>query len=351
MGERNWDFIARIISAIALFLVIELHLLSVLLSGLLVHELIFLTIPVFGRIGIPSGIAKTVSVALITAAIAGLLLILAIWLISFTAAGGQPLQELLTKMAFALERLRFHLPELVADYLPADVDALKATAAGWLRSNSRQLAAFGQDAGRLAVHIVIGIVIGAMAAFAHGTAQEARRLDQRVLPPFAEAILARCLNLALAFRQIVFSQVRISALNTLLTGLFLAVAMPAMGMELPLTKTLIVLTFVVGLLPVVGNLISNSAIVLVAVTVSPYAAIGALTFLVVVHKLEYFLNAGIIGSRIQARAWELLVAMIVMEAAFGVPGLIAAPIFYAFLKIELRGSGLIGSGWQPEPGN
>ena len=33
--------------------------------------------------------------------------------------------------------------------------------------------------------------------------------------------------------------------------------------------------------------------------------------------------------------------MLVMEAAFGIRGLIAAPIFYAYLKEELTSRGLI----------
>ena len=47
------------------------------------------------------------------------------------------------------------------------------------------------------------------------------------------------------------------------------------------------------------------------------------------------------GSKIKARAWELLLAMLVMEAAFGMAGLIAAPIYYAYLKEELAARGLI----------
>jgi predicted PurR-regulated permease PerM len=42
-----------------------------------------------------------------------------------------------------------------------------------------------------------------------------------------------------------------------------------------------------------------------------------------------------IGAQVHARAWELLLAMLVMEAAFGIPGLIAAPIYYAYVKDEL----------------
>ena len=42
-----------------------------------------------------------------------------------------------------------------------------------------------------------------------------------------------------------------------------------------------------------------------------------------------------IGTKIQAHAWELLLAMLVMDAAFGLPGLVAAPIYYAYIKDEL----------------
>jgi predicted PurR-regulated permease PerM len=61
----------------------------------------------------------------------------------------------------------------------------------------------------------------------------------------------------------------------------------------------------------------------------------------VIHKLEYFLNARIVGSQIAARAWELLLAMLVMEAAFGIPGVVAAPIYYAYLKRELSDAGWV----------
>jgi predicted PurR-regulated permease PerM len=48
-----------------------------------------------------------------------------------------------------------------------------------------------------------------------------------------------------------------------------------------------------------------------------------------------------VGTRIEARAWELLLAMLLMEAAFGVAGLIAAPIYYAYLKDELMAKGWV----------
>jgi predicted PurR-regulated permease PerM len=144
-----------------------------------------------------------------------------------------------------------------------------------------------------------------------------------------------------AFRRIVFAQVRISALNTTLTTIYLTIVLPVSGVHLPLTKTMIAITFVAGLLPVVGNLISNTVIVIVSLSHSLYVALGSLAFLVLIHKLEYFVNARIVGSQIRARAWELLVAMLTMEAAFGIPGLVAAPIYYAYLKDDLKSRGLI----------
>jgi predicted PurR-regulated permease PerM len=147
--------------------------------------------------------------------------------------------------------------------------------------------------------------------------------------------------LHLAFRQIVFAQVRIAAINAAFTGIFLTVALPMAGIHLPFVKTMIVVTFVAGLLPVIGNLISNTVIVIVSLSHSLGIALVSLLFLVVIHKLEYFLNAKIIGTQINARAWELLTAMLAMEALFGIPGVIAAPVFYAYVKTELSAAGMV----------
>jgi predicted PurR-regulated permease PerM len=62
---------------------------------------------------------------------------------------------------------------------------------------------------------------------------------------------------------------------------------------------------------------------------------------VVIHKFEYFLNARIVGGQIRANAWELLIAMLLMESVFGIAGIVAAPIFYAYIKSELRARDLV----------
>jgi predicted PurR-regulated permease PerM len=159
--------------------------------------------------------------------------------------------------------------------------------------------------------------------------------------PLTRVMAERVRLLALSFRRVIFAQVRISALNTVLTAIYLVGVLPLFDIHLPLAKTMIVVTFVVGLLPVIGNLISNTMIVVLSLSLSVYTAIASLVFLILIHKLEYFINAKIVGTQIEARAWEILIAMLVMEAAFGVPGVIAAPIFYAYLKVELKTRKLI----------
>ena len=80
---------------------------------------------------------------------------------------------------------------------------------------------------------------------------------------------------------------------------------------------------------------------LISLRISFAVATASLGYLIVIHKLEYFLNARIVGSRISAKAWELLIAMLVFEAAFGVGGLIMAPLVYAYVKHELMEEGVI----------
>ena len=182
--------------------------------------------------------------------------------------------------------------------------------------------------------MIIGMVVGAMLAL-----QTA--VGPRGHAPLTALVSLHAGRVANAFQQVVFAQVWISAINTLLTWAYLALILPALDIHLPLTKTLVALTFVAGLIPILGNLISNTAIFIVSMSQSLVLAFASLAYLVVIHKLEYFLNARIIGGHIRASAWELLLAMLVMEAVFGIPGLISAPMAYAYFKDELRRKALV----------
>jgi hypothetical protein len=237
-------------------------------------------------------------------------------------------------MAEVIETARSRLPAWAVGSLPEEPAELKAEVVAWLREHAGQLRSIGQDVWRALLHILFGMVIGGMIA----VGRQAGDIEHG---PLVHALTERARLLGAAFRSVVFAQVRISALNTALTGLYLLAVVPWMGIQLPLGKTMVAVTFIAGLLPVIGNLISNTVIVVVSLSVSPLLAAGSLGFLVVIHKLEYFVNARVMGGQIRARAWELLLAMLAMDAVFGIPGVIAAPIYYAYLKNELSAKNLI----------
>ncbi len=319
---------------VGLWFCLGLGLIGALLGGLLVHELVHALSP---RIAFVSGgatRARLMSVGLIATLVIGGLVALGFGASAFLRSEGASPAALLARMADIIASSRSSLPVWISERLPPDTDSLRSVMVDWLRTHASELQQAGRIFGVGMVHILIGMVIGAIICF-----REARGpADKSVLLREAGE---RMRTLGEAFRGVVFAQVKISTVNTVLTSIYLIGVLPMMGVELPFAKALIAVTFFCGLLPVIGNLISNTVIVVVSLSVSFPVAVGSLAFLIVIHKLEYFLNARIVGGEIKASAWELLCAMLVFEAAFGLPGLVAAPIYYAYGKSELRQLGLI----------
>jgi predicted PurR-regulated permease PerM len=334
---RSADFVviaSYLVMAAGLFVCLEVGLLAGLLAGLLVHETAILAAPWLNtRTGWTQEMGKAVALIFVVAVISLGISAAVVAAASLFSNGSEGFVALLNRMVQVVETGRSYLPPWVADYLPANTEELRHQAAAFLRENVWALQRFGQDVGRILVYILFGIIIGGLVLF--------RRRHEEPAGPFVVAMRERVSRLSLSFRRVVFAQMRISLLNTTLTAIFIAIVLPAFDIYLPLAKTMIAVTFIVGLMPVIGNVISNTVIFVVSLGVSAGAAIAALVFLVAIHKLEYFVNARIIGGQINSRAWEMLTVMLVMEAVFGVPGLIAAPIFYAYVKNELSAHGLI----------
>lgn len=320
------DYLA-LAAAIGLMIAsLSLHLLSALIAGLLMHELV---LSLSRRLKVANrshGASKVLALVLLSAILIAVLSFGVVNFVNFLRHGAD---GLLGRLAEALDTSRDRLPSWLGNFVPTDVAELQSGAVAWLREHSSTLQGVGTSFGRVLAHILIGMIIGAMLAMREPLADNSQR------GPLARIAAERFLSLASAFRRVVFAQAWIATINAAFTWIYLGVALPLFGVEMPQVKTLLIVTWICGLLPIIGNLISNTVIVAVAFGVSVHVAISSLVFLVVVHKLGYFLNARIIGSQIRSSAWELLVAMLVMETAFGISGLIAAPIFYAYLKDEL----------------
>jgi predicted PurR-regulated permease PerM len=324
-----------ILAAVGLYAIMEFGLLSALLSGLLIYQLVQFAAPWLQRLGMNRSVGTTLAVTLIATLIGLAVTVGIIELVSWVSKGFNNVAVLLNKMAEVISTARSQVPAWALEYMPTNLEEVQTVAARWLSENAGQVGLIGQDIGKLLFHVVVGLIIGGIVAF------QASAAPKRAPGPLAVVLNNRVATLSGAFRSVVFSQVRISALNTTLTSIYLAIVLPIFDVELPFLKTMIAVTFFAGLLPVLGNLISNTVIVVVSLSVSPVVAASSLAFLVIIHKLEYFVNARIIGTRIRAHAWEILVAMLAMEAFFGIPGLIAAPIYYAYIKDELYARNLI----------
>ena len=131
-----------------------------------------------------------------------------------------------------------------------------------------------------------------------------------------------------SFAMVMSAQVIIAAIDATLTGIFLAV------IGLPHIVVAVGVTFLCGLLPVVGNLLSNTLVVAIGFTISPAKGLGALAFLVCIHQLEYFLDCKIIGGKIRSPLWLTLLALVLGESLMGVTGMILAPAVLHYIRIE-----------------
>lgn len=312
----------------ALLLALQFHLFGALLSALATFALCNSLIRVLSRRLSPrlsAAVALLCTLLVVAAsAVAAVVALEDNWL----RGGG--VSGLLDLLADTLEHLRSSLPSWLSDRVPQSVQDMQNATSHWLRANAADVKHWGSSALHAAAHVILGIIIGLLGAF-------------ETIPPmntaWAEEVRQSSSRLAAAFADIVGAQVRISVANTVLSAIFLLAVLPLTGVRLPLTSTLIALTFVAGLLPIVGNLVSNAAMILVALTVSVPAALAAVAFLVVIHKLEYFLNAHFVGERTSVPAAVLVAAMLVLEAIFGLMGLVAAPIYCAwtFRQFELAG--------------
>lgn len=212
----------------------------------------------------------------------------------------------------------------------SDYDSLKSVAMDEVKQDMAGAGRHAREAVFKVVQFLIGLVVAA-SLFMSGKWGEEN--DPHAAPDGLYAAVAREVRqrfqiLFSSFSKVIGAQIVISTINTALTAAFL------IWNGYPYLLVITTLTFLCGLVPIVGNIISNVLIVFVGFTLSPQTALMALIFLVVVHKLEYFLNSKIIGDRIKNPMWLTLIGLVVGEKLLGVPGMILAPVVLHYLKVE-----------------
>ncbi len=237
------------------------------------------------------------------------------------------------------------LPDIANDTIPAvvnfaekqrielpftDYDSLKTLALSEVKEKLANVGRYARAAAFQFAMLIVGLVV-AVSLFV--SARWEADDDPDVVKDSLYSTVVHELGLRFetfysSFAKVIGAQIVISAINTLLTTVFL------IWNGYHYIIVILVLTFLLGLLPIIGNIMSNTLIVGVGFTVSPEVALLALIFLVVIHKLEYFLNSKIVGDRIKNPMWLTLLGLVLGEKLMGIPGMILAPVVLHYIKVE-----------------
>lgn len=335
LDQRQSIIASYLLMFTALVLIIPLHLLSSFFAGFVIFEIINSLGNVTEKYIDGQRARITISVVL------GIIIVAAITLaitslVSFMQhdVQGSGVNALSLQIDQTLQKLQIEIAQYIPGFIPYTLPELKDQTLELMKDNLSTLKHTGTDFIHNLATMLIASIIGILVSL--------NRLQHKPEhPDFKHAMMRRIENLSRSFKNVVFAQFKISLINTALFFVFSHIILPLFGVHLPFSNTLVILTFIFGLIPIVGNLISNTIIVITGLTISVTIAGIALIYLVLIHKLEYFINAKIIGNKIHAASWEVLLAMLVFESIFGLAGLIVAPIFYAYIKLELKEAEMI----------
>ena len=209
-----------------------------------------------------------------------------------------------------------------------DYASLKQRARDEVNEQFANVALYARKATFQFAMLIVGLVVAVSLFLNPGWKGDPDAAKDSVYSTVVHELIRRFETFFASFAKVMGAQITIALINAVLTALFLV------WTGFPYASVLIVLTFLCGLLPIVGNLISNTLIVGVGFTISPRMALFALIFLMVIHKLEYFLNSKIIGARIKNPMWLTLIALVLGEKLMGIPGMILAPVVLHYIKVE-----------------
>jgi len=214
----------------------------------------------------------------------------------------------------------------------SDYASLKTVALEEVKDKVTNVGRYAREAVFQAALVIIGLVVAASLFLdaRWGAESDPQTSRDSLYANVVRELAARFETFYRSFGKVMGAQIIISFINTALTAVFLA------WNGFPYALVIIGLTFLFGLLPIIGNLMSNTLVVGVAFTMpnGPQMALFALIFLIVIHKLEYFLNSKIVGDRIKNPMWLTLIGIVLGEKLMGVPGMVLAPIVLHYIKVE-----------------
>lgn len=322
-------FLALSLSIIAIYF----HLIPALIAGLTTYtviqgvENIFLTKLNIGKR------SKLLATILISALIVVGLTYLSMAIVSWIQTIISDPNAIVESIQSILEKTMNDLPPSVHEYIPSNIQEIQNSLLAFTKEHMAVFQNIGKGTAHTLITILLGMIIGVFVAYSKNKDDGKEHAPEK---PFTIQFFETVHQYALSFKHVAVAQVAISIFNTILTTVLLTIIFPILDIHVPFVKSLILGTFLFGLIPILGNIIVNCMVVIAALSVSIFAGSLALAFLIAIHKIEYFLNAKIVGGNINATSYELLIVMVLFESIFGLAGLVIAPILYAFLKSTLK---------------
>ena len=336
--------ISYIIFSTFILLLFIFHLMPTLIAGLVVFLLINF---IHNKIGekVQSKHAHNLTLLIISVLVVSILSLLGLGIYSSLKFGSGNMSNVSGDMMNVLNQIKTYLPQNLVKYIPDDMFQLQSKVIDFSKAHMSDMLSMTSSSLKGFAHIIVGMFLGAVVAFSflRSTSQEKDQSLNFAEYPYMNELFTRIKIFSNVFTKVGGAQIKISAINSVLTAIYLLIVLPLMGYHIPYAKTLVLATFLLGIIPVLGNLLSNTLIVVLSLMVSFEIAIASLVFLIVVHKLEYYINAKIVGSQIKTSIWELLIVMILMQSIFGVIGVVLAPVLYGYLKEELKQNNIIPS--------
>ncbi|HSQ63226.1 MAG TPA: AI-2E family transporter [Polyangiaceae bacterium] len=215
-----------------------------------------------------------------------------------------------------VQRLREHVP---------DTNRLIERA----RDYSESALHFVSAVGHIATAALIALILAVLYTLEE---EELREFGKRIDPKTLTGTALRWLRyLADAIRITVQLQVVVAAVNAVTT---LPVLLLLGVRHVP---ALMILVFVSGLVPIVGNIVSGAVLALLAWHVKGWLGVGvfvALTFLL--HKIEaYYLNPRLTARHVKLPSFLIVASLVAWEQLLGFAGLfVSFPFLFVASKIR-----------------
>src|SRR5512138_942248 len=229
----GYTTVSYLLALTAILLVLRFHLLPAAFAGLAVYVL---TLKLARHL--PKNMnrfARKFALAVVVVCVITCLtgICAAIWTFIGSSHG---VAALLATVVDTLGSLRGSLPEQVAELLPTTIEDLRQQLVEMLGTHVQKISVVGMEGLKVFAHILLGMVVGGMAAVHHF-----KEHDDAL--PFIGALRSRLRTLATAFDKVVFAQVKISGLNATVTAVYLLAVLPLFGIQLPMAGILVLLTF------------------------------------------------------------------------------------------------------------